>query len=227
MIERYSNPEMARLWSDQSRYEFWLEVELAACEAMEEEGLVPSGTAEVVRRDAKVDAARIAEIERETRHDVIAFLTAVEESAGPPARWLHYGMTSSDVLDTAFALQLRRATDLLLADLDALLAVLADRAREHQGTPVIGRSHGIHAEPTSLGLVFASFHAEMSRNRQRLDTAREGVATGKIAGAVGNYGNLLPPWRHKPWRPSGCDRRPWPLRSCPGIGTRSCSTPWR
>ncbi len=192
MIERYSNEEMARIWSDQSRYETWLAVELAACEAMEEEGRVPSGTAASVRQQAKVDARRIEEIERETRHDVIAFLTAVEESAGPPARWLHYGMTSSDVLDTAFALQLQRAMERVLVDLDGLVDALAERAREHRDTPVIGRSHGIHAEPTSLGLVFASFYAEMARNRRRLETARQGVAFGKIAGAVGNYAKLPP-----------------------------------
>ncbi len=192
MIERYSNERMARIWSDQNRFELWLEVELAACAAMEEEGLVPNGTAEVVRKAARVDAERIAEIELQTRHDVIAFLTAVEESAGEPARWLHYGMTSSDVLDTAFALQLQQASAILLEDLDALLDALADRAREHAETPVIGRSHGIHAEPTSLGLVFGSFHAEMARNRERLARAQQGLATGKIAGAVGNYGNLPP-----------------------------------
>jgi adenylosuccinate lyase len=192
MIERYSNEEMARIWSDQSRYETWLAVELAACEAMEEEGRVPNGTAASVRQQAKVDACRIEEIERETRHDVIAFLTAVEESAGPPARWLHYGMTSSDVLDTAFALQLQRAMELIRVDLDGLVDALAERAREHRDTPVIGRSHGIHAEPTSLGLVFASFYAEMVRNRQRLEAARRGVAFGKIAGAVGNYAKLPP-----------------------------------
>ncbi len=192
MIERYSSPEMTRVWTDQRRYETWLQVELAACEAMEEEGLVPAGTAAKVRERARVDAARILEIERETRHDVIAFLSAVEESAGEPARWLHYGMTSSDVLDTAFALQLRQACDILLDDMDGLMAVLARRAKEHRDTPVIGRSHGIHAEPTSLGLVFASFHAEMRRSRARLEGARTEVSFGKIAGAVGNYANLPP-----------------------------------
>jgi adenylosuccinate lyase len=159
---------------------------------MEAEGIVPAGTAETVRRRAVVDAERIDEIERTTRHDVIAFLSQIEETAGPAARWLHFGMTSSDVLDTAFALQLGRAGALLLEDLDGLLEALGRRAREHASTPVVGRSHGIHAEPTSLGLVFASFHAEMQRNRRRLESALHTVATGKIAGAVGNYGNLSP-----------------------------------
>ncbi len=192
MIERYSHPEMAAIWTDQRRYESWLAVELAACEAMEDEGLVPAGTAAAVREKVSIDAGRIAEIEQETRHDVIAFLTAVEEGAGEPARWLHYGMTSSDVLDSAFALQLQQACDLLLDDLDGLIGALAQRAREHQLTPVIGRSHGIHAEPTSLGLVFASFYSEMRRNRARLEGGRTEVCVGKIAGAVGNYANLPP-----------------------------------
>lgn len=192
MIERYAREEMARLWSDQARYEAWLEVELAACEAMERAGRVPRGTADAVRGSVRLDAGRIAEIEKTTRHDVIAFLTAVEESAGEPARWLHFGMTSSDVLDTALALQLQRAVTLLEQDLAALIAALAARALEHRHTPVVGRSHGIHAEPTSLGLVFASFHAEMTRNAERLAAARARVARGKIAGAVGNYGALSP-----------------------------------
>ncbi|MFH2009607.1 MAG: adenylosuccinate lyase [bacterium] len=192
MIERYSNEQMTRLWTDQARYETWLEVELAACEAMENEGIVPAGTAAAVREKATIDADRIAELEKETRHDVIAFLTQVEESAGEPARWLHYGMTSSDVLDTAFALQLRSACDQLHDDLDELIEALAERAREHRDTPVIGRSHGIHAEPTSLGLVFASFAVEMRRNRSRLEAARTRLGTGTISGAVGNYGNLPP-----------------------------------
>ncbi|MDY0002886.1 MAG: adenylosuccinate lyase [Polyangia bacterium] len=192
MIDRYSNEAMARIWTDQRRYELWLEVELAACAAMEEEGVVPAGTAAEVRAKARIDAARILEIEASTRHDVIAFLTAVEESAGPAARWLHFGMTSSDVLDTAFSLQLGEAGALILGGLDGLIEALGTRAREHRDTPVIGRSHGIHAEPTSLGLVFGSFHAEMTRTRRRLDLALEGLRTGKISGAVGNYANLVP-----------------------------------
>jgi adenylosuccinate lyase len=194
MIERYSRPELAALWSDASRFALWLEVELAACKAMEARGTVPAGTADAVRARAagKLDAARILEIEQTTRHDVIAFLTHVEELAGEPARWLHLGMTSSDVLDTALALQTTRALDAILAGLDGLRAALAARAREHAATPAIGRSHGIHAEPITAGLVFARWYAEVGRAKARITRAREAIAVGKIAGAVGVYGNLDP-----------------------------------
>lgn len=192
MIERYSREEMAAIWSDRSRYEAWLEVELAACEAMEQVGTVPAGTASAVRALVRIDAGRIAEIERRTRHDVIAFLSHLEEQAGEHARWLHLGLTSSDVLDTAFALQLQRAGQLLTEGLERLLTALERRARELKGVAMVGRSHGIHAEPTSVGLVFAGFHAEMQRNRRRLGRALQGAATGKLAGAVGVYGNVSP-----------------------------------
>ena len=194
MIERYARPELAALWSDQHRFDLWLRVELAACRAMEADGRVPAGSADAVTAQAKgrLSPARILDIERTTRHDVIAFLTHVEELAGEPARWLHLGMTSSDVLDTATALQLCEATDEILTDLDNLLAALARRAAEHKLTPMIGRSHGIHAEPTTFGLMLAGLHAEVSRARTRVVAARAAVAVGKIAGAVGNYGNLTP-----------------------------------
>jgi adenylosuccinate lyase len=192
MIPRYTRPEMAALWSDRRRFETWLEVELRACEAMEELGLVPKGTAAAVRGRVRLDPERILEIERTTRHDVIAFLTQVEESAGEAARWLHLGMTSSDVLDTSFALLLRAAMDLVLGGVDRLLAALERRAREHRATPCMGRSHGMHAEPITLGLVFARWYAGMSRHRERLARARAAISAGKIAGAVGVYGNLPP-----------------------------------
>jgi len=193
MIPRYTPPELAELWSSDRRYRTWLEVELAACEAMEQEGLVPAGTAARIRAQKIVlDPDRIEEIERTVKHDVIAFLTHVEELAGAEARWLHRGMTSSDVLDTAFAILLRDATDLLLARLDALLEALARRAREHARTPMIGRSHGIFAEPVTFGMVLAGHHAEMRRGRERLARAREAIAYGKIAGAVGTYAHLSP-----------------------------------
>src|SRR4051812_17709261 len=161
---------------------------------MEAAGTVPAGSAQKVREAAagKLDAERILEIERTTRHDVIAFLTHAEELAGEPARWLHLGMTSSDVLDTATALQLREATGLILTGIDALAAALARRAHEHQATPMIGRSHGIHAEPPPFGLMLAGLHAEVIRARTRLIAARTAISVGKIAGAVGNYGNLTP-----------------------------------
>jgi len=194
MIPRYSRPELTELWSDRSRFELWLRVELAACAAMEAEGTVPAGTAEAVRgrAEGKLDPERIDVIESTTRHDVIAFLTHVEELAGEPARWLHLGMTSSDVLDTALALQCVAALDHVIEGVDQLRAACADRAREHAHTPMIGRSHGIHAEPVTAGLTFARWHAELGRSRARLVTARETIAVGKIAGAVGTYANLSP-----------------------------------
>jgi adenylosuccinate lyase len=194
MIARYTRPELLRLWSDQYRFDTWLRVELAACEAMEAFKAVPAGTAAFVRAkvEGKLDPARILEHEARTRHDVIAFLTHVEELAGEPARWLHLGMTSSDVLDAALALQLVAATDEILAGVDLLRAACRRRAEEHRATPAIGRSHGIHAEPITAGLVFASFYAEVGRARRALVAARDGVAVGKIAGAVGTYANLDP-----------------------------------
>jgi len=192
MIERYSRPEMRELWSDRARYATWLEVELSACRAMEDEGRVPPGTSLELRQRLRIDAARIAEIEERTRHDVIAFLSHLEEQAGEAVRWLHLGLTSSDVLDTAFALQLRQAGGLLLADMDALLSVLKRRSLELRDLPMVGRTHGMHAEPTSVGLVFAGYYAEMTRNRERLARALDGVAVGKLSGAVGVYGNTSP-----------------------------------
>jgi adenylosuccinate lyase len=194
MIERYSRPDFAALWSDASRFAIWLRVELAVCEAMEAEGTVPAGTAAKVRAAAegKLDAARILEIEQTTRHDVIAFLTHVEEVAGEPARWLHLGMTSSDVLDTSLALQCTEALTRILAGVDDLADALAARAHEHRATVMIGRSHGIHAEPVTAGLTFARWRAELLRARARIERARETIAVGKIAGAVGTYANISP-----------------------------------
>jgi adenylosuccinate lyase len=193
MIPRYTPKDFAELWSDKTRYETWLEVELAACEALETSGHVPRGTAAAIRgRKIVLDPAAIERIEQKTRHDVIAFLTHVEELAGDPARWLHRGMTSSDVLDTSLACLLVRATDLLLGRTDALVEKLAARAREHAKTPMIGRSHGIHAEPTTFGVALAGHLAEIRRGRARLARAREEIAVGKIAGAVGTYAHLSP-----------------------------------
>jgi adenylosuccinate lyase len=185
MIARYSRPEMTRLFTDEARLERWLEVELCACRSMEVAGIVPAGTAADVQSKVKLDPARVLEIEARTRHDVIAFLEQVEESAGPPARFLHRGMTSSDVVDTALALGLVRALDLCAAGLDRLRTVCARRAREHAKTPMIGRSHGIHAEPTSLGLTFALWFQELGRGADRIARARAAVAVGKLSGAVG------------------------------------------
>jgi adenylosuccinate lyase len=194
MIPRYSRPELAALWDDKYRFELWLEIELAVCEAMEARGSVPAGTAKTVRERAsgKLDPAKILEIEATTRHDVIAFLTHVEQLAGEPARWLHLGMTSSDVLDTSLAIQSGRALEKIVQGLMSLASALAEKAREHAATPMIGRSHGIHAEPITAGLVFARWHAEVVRASNRIIRARHAIAVGKIAGAVGVYGNLDP-----------------------------------
>jgi adenylosuccinate lyase len=194
MIPRYSRPELVAIWDDKTRFELWLDIELAVCEAMEARGTVPAGTAQAVRAAAagKLDPKRILEIEQTTRHDVIAFLTHVEQLAGEPARWLHLGMTSSDVLDSCLAIQTGRALDHIIARVMELAAALTKRAREHAKTAMIGRSHGIHAEPITAGLVFARWHAEVVRASSRLIRARHAIAVGKIAGAVGVYGNLDP-----------------------------------
>ncbi|HEY4116866.1 MAG TPA: adenylosuccinate lyase [Byssovorax sp.] len=193
MIPRYTPAAFGELWSSATRYATWLDVELAACASMEEEGLVPSGTAALIRgKHVALDPARIDEIERTTKHDVIAFLTHVEERAGAEARFLHRGMTSSDVLDTSLAVLLVRASDLLLERMDAYVAALERRAREHAATPMIGRSHGIHAEPITFGVALAGHLAEARRGRARLVAARAEIAIGKIAGAVGTYAHLTP-----------------------------------
>ena len=193
MIPRYSPEKFVTLWSDLHKYQTWFDVEIAACEAMEAAGSVPPGTAVSVKGfRGQLRSERIDEIERTTRHDVIAFLTHVEELAGPPARYLHRGMTSSDVLDTSLALILREASDLLLERLDALLETLAGRVREHRRTPMMGRSHGIHAEPITFGLVLAGHYAALCRGRARLRAARTEIAVGKLAGAVGTYAHLTP-----------------------------------
>jgi adenylosuccinate lyase len=193
MIPRYTRKEMAALWSDVTRYRTWLQVELAACRAMEAHDMVPRGTAAAIAPIAEtLDPARIETIEQRTKHDVIAFLTHVEELAGDPARWLHLGLTSSDILDTASALLLDRACKHIVDAVDRLLEVLEKRARELKEVPMVGRTHGIHAEPTSCGLSFALWYAEMKRNRARLKQAQRDIKVGKIAGAVGTYANFPP-----------------------------------
>ena len=198
MIPRYTRPEMAAIWAPEHRLRLWLEIELCALDAMAALGQVPRDVAAKVRAAAErrgaalIDPRRIEEIEAETRHDVIAFLTHVEQVIGPEARYLHLGMTSSDLLDSALALQLTAAADLLLRDLDRLLEALRRRAYEHKDTICIGRSHGVHAEPTTFGLKLAGFYAEFARNRRRLEQARGEVATCAISGAVGTFANVDP-----------------------------------
>ena len=193
MIPRYSRPEMVRIWEPENRFRIWYEIEAHACDAQAELGVIPKEAAAAVwASDRDFDVARIDEIERETRHDVIAFLTHLAEKAGPLARFVHQGMTSSDVLDTCLSVQLTQAADLLLADLDALLAALRRRAEEHKYTLCIGRSHGIHAEPTTFGLKLAGHHAAFRRNRERLKAARAEVATCAISGPVGTFASIDP-----------------------------------
>jgi len=195
MIPRYSRPEAVAIWSPETKFRIWFEIEAYAAEAMAELGQIPKEAAKTIwekGKDAKFDIARIDAIERETKHDVIAFLTHLAEFVGPDSRFVHLGMTSSDVLDTCLAVQLTRSSDLLIADLDRLLAVLKRRAVEHKNTICVGRSHGIHAEPTTFGLKLAGAYAEFSRARERLIAARREVATCAISGAVGTYAHLDP-----------------------------------
>jgi adenylosuccinate lyase len=192
MIPRYTHPEMGRIWSDGRKYETWLQVELAAVDAMARAGIVPAGAAREIRERGAVDIARIEEIEQVTQHDVIAFTTAVAERVGPSARWLHFGLTSSDVIDTAQALQMREACDLVLENLGALMQAVRARAEEHRRTPMIGRTHGVHAEPMTLGVKLALWYAELARDVDRVRRAREVTAVGKLSGAVGTFAHLPP-----------------------------------
>src|SRR6516165_3916172 len=192
MIPRYSRPQMAKIWEPENYFRIQLEIEAYACEAQEELGVIPEGTAKAVRQRGAFDVARIRDIEREVHHETIAFLTSLAEHVGPEARFVHQGMTSSDVLDTCLAVQLAQAADLLLADLDAVLSALEKRALEYKYTPVIARSHGVHAEPTTFGLKLAGHYAEFERNRERLVAARKEIATCQISGAVGTFANIDP-----------------------------------
>jgi adenylosuccinate lyase len=195
MIPRYSRPDMVAIWSPETKFRIWFEIEAHACDAMANLGVIPQANADAVwkAKDVEFDVARIDDIEAVTKHDVIAFLTHLAEHVGSDeARFVHQGMTSSDVLDTCFNVQLTRAADILIADMELLLAALKRRAIEHKDTLRVGRSHGIHAEPTTMGLTFARFYAEMDRNLRRLKTAREEIATGAISGAVGTFANIDP-----------------------------------
>ncbi|MDH4100682.1 MAG: adenylosuccinate lyase [Nitrospirota bacterium] len=192
MIARYTRPEMGRIWEPENRYRKWLDVEIAACEAWAELGDIPKEAVEVIKAKADFNVARIDEIEQTVKHDVIAFLTSVAEFVGDESRFIHKGMTSSDVLDTSLALQLREAADLILADIDRLMEVLKTRALEHKDTVTIGRSHGIHAEPVTFGLKMALWYEEMKRNRSRMERAREVISVGMFSGAVGTFANIKP-----------------------------------
>jgi adenylosuccinate lyase len=192
MIERYGLPQMQELWSEQTKFEVWLEVEILACEAWNKMGKIPDEDLRAIKEKSKFDVDRILEIEATVHHDVIAFTTALAENIGPSSRFVHMGLTSTDVVDTAQAVRMVRSFDLIAEKIEAIIQVLARRAVELKNQPIIGRTHGIHGEPTSLGLKFALWHQEMLRNRRRLETARETMAVGKISGAVGTYAHTGP-----------------------------------
>src|ERR1700694_2778364 len=215
MIPRYTHPDMGRIWSDQRRYETWLLVEAAAAKAMAAAGIVPPEAARDIRERGGFDIARIEEIEQTTQHDVIAFTTAVAEKVGPSARWLHVGITSSDVIDTAQALQMREACDLILRGLDALADAVRTRAFEHRRTPMIGRTHGVHAEPITLGLKLVLWHWEIGRDIGRVRRARATISVGKLSGAVGTFAHLPPSIEADVCRRLGLEPAPVPSQALP------------
>ncbi|MBW1700516.1 MAG: adenylosuccinate lyase [Deltaproteobacteria bacterium] len=192
MISRYTRPEMGRIWESENRYAKWLEVEVAACEAMAEEGLIPQKAFENIRKKSAFSVDRILEIEEETKHDIIAFLTNVAEHVGPDSRYIHLGLTSSDILDTSFALLLKEAMEFIIQDVREFIEVIKKRAFEHKFTVMIGRSHGIHAEPITFGLKLAVWYSEMKRNLRRLEAAYDVISYGKLSGAVGTFANVSP-----------------------------------
>jgi adenylosuccinate lyase len=192
MIERYTRPEMGQIWTEENKYQAWLEVEILSCEAWAKLGVIPEEDVKQIRKNAEIHVNRIYEIEQETRHDVVAFTRAVAETLGPESKWVHYGLTSTDVVDTALSYLLKQANEILLKDLDRLIEVLKEKAKEHKYTVMMGRTHGVHAEPTTFGLKMALWLEEMKRNRERFVQAMETVRVGKISGAVGTYANIDP-----------------------------------
>ncbi|MCT2343631.1 adenylosuccinate lyase [Niallia taxi] len=192
MIDRYTRPEMGNIWTEQNRFQAWLEVEILACEAWVKLGEIPEEDVKKIRENASFDIARIQEIEQDTRHDVVAFTRAVSETLGEERKWVHYGLTSTDVVDTALSYLIRQANEIILKDLENFIEVLKNKAIEHKYTVMMGRTHGVHAEPTTFGLKLALWHEEMKRNLERFKTAAAGVEFGKISGAVGTYANIDP-----------------------------------
>jgi adenylosuccinate lyase len=192
MIERYTRPEMGSIWTEENRYQAWLEVELLACEAWSELGVIPKEDVEKLRERASFNVERIHEIEAETRHDVVAFTRAVSETVGEERKWVHYGLTSTDVVDTALSYQLKQANEIIRKDLVNFIEILGEKAKEHKHTVMMGRTHGVHAEPTTFGLKLALYYEEMKRNLERLDLAIKGIEVGKLSGAVGTYANIDP-----------------------------------
>ena len=192
MIERYTRPEMGKIWTEENRFQAWLEVEILACEAWAELGVIPKEDVKVLRERASFDVNRVKEIEEETRHDVVAFTRSVSETLGDERKWVHYGLTPTDVVDTALSYLLKQANDILIADVERFIAILAEKAKEHKYTVMMGRTHGVHAEPTTFGLKMALWYEEMKRNLKRLKEAADTVEYGKISGAVGTYANIDP-----------------------------------
>ena len=208
MIDRYTRPAMGRLWALESKYEKWLEVEMAVCEAWAARGRIPAGALKEIKQKAGFDTARIGEIEATVKHDVIAFLTSVAEKVGPASRYIHMGLTSSDVVDTALALQMRAASDMIIKDTRELIAVLKKQALAHKNTVCMGRSHGVHAEPMTLGLKFALWHEDMRRNLDRLRDARAAISAGKLSGAIGTFSNIPPEIEESVCRRLGLEPEP-------------------
>ncbi|MFX3673369.1 MAG: adenylosuccinate lyase [Paenisporosarcina sp.] len=192
MIERYTRPEMGAIWTEQNKYQAWLEVEILACEAWAELGDIPKEDVAKIRANASFDVNRILEIEEETRHDVVAFTRAVSETLGEERKWVHYGLTSTDVVDTALSYIIKQANEILRKDLNNFVEILANKAKEHKFTVMMGRTHGVHAEPTTFGLKLALWHEEMKRNVERFEAAAKSIETGKMSGAVGTYANINP-----------------------------------
>lgn len=192
MIERYTRPEMGAIWTEENKFKAWLEVEILACEAWSKLGVIPGQDVELIRQNARIHVDRIYEIEQDTRHDVVAFTRSVSETLGDESKWVHYGLTSTDVVDTALSYLLKQANEILLKDLDRFISILQDKAKEHKYTVMMGRTHGVHAEPTTLGLKLALWLEEMRRNKERFLQAMDTVRVGKISGAVGTYANIDP-----------------------------------
>ena len=192
MIDRYTRPEMGNIWTEENRFKAWLEVEILACEAWVKLGEIPEEDVKKIRENASFDIERIKEIELDTRHDVVAFTRAVSETLGEERKWVHYGLTSTDVVDTALSYQIKQANEILLKDVENFIEVLKNKAQEHKYTVMMGRTHGVHAEPTTFGLKLALWHEEMKRNLERFKAAAEGIEYGKISGAVGTYANIDP-----------------------------------
>ena len=192
MLERYTRPEMGAIWTDQNRYQAWLEVEILADEAWAELGEIPKEDVALIREKATFDIDRILEIEAQTRHDVVAFTRAVSESLGDESKWVHYGLTSTDVVDTAYGYLMKQANDLIREDLNRFVTIIGEKAKEYKHTVMMGRTHGVHAEPTTFGLKLALWYAEMKRNVERFERAAKGVEAGKISGAVGTFANIPP-----------------------------------